>query len=97
MNLEKHVKAKITWLPLELSGRKTFPQGKYSTAARFRDLPSGEAWSVNIIAVTEIDTERSGVYDLCFLFGTDAPEHILYSGHAFELFESRKVADGVIL
>ena len=95
--MAKHAKAKITWLSEENNGKKKVPIGKYSTAARFRDFPVDESWSVVIVSESEIDDSRTGIYDLCFLFGEDAPEHLLYSGHPFYLIEGRKVAEGVII
>lgn len=93
----KHVKAKITWVPADQNGKKVVPIGKYSTASRFRDFPINETWSVIVVSETDIDSSRTGIYDLCFLFGEDAPEHLLYPGHTFCLFEGRKVAEGVII
>ncbi|MCD1260536.1 hypothetical protein B5M42_017175 [Paenibacillus athensensis] len=95
--MSKHVKVKITWVSEEMNGKKIVPVGKYSTAARFRDFPVDETWSVIVISESEIDASRTGIYDLCFLFGEDAPEHLLYSGHSFYLIEGRKVAEGVVI
>lgn len=95
--MTKHVKARITWIPEELKGKKQVPIGKYSTASRFKDFPPDEAWSVVIVSESEIDSSRTGIYDLCFLAGVDAPEHLLYPGHTFYLIEGRKVAEGVII
>lgn len=94
--MAKHVKAKVCWVPAELGGKKSVPL-KYSTAAEFTDLGSGEAWSLNLIFETEVDENRCAIYDVWFLVGEDAPEYLLYSGSLFQLYERNKVADGVVL
>jgi hypothetical protein len=93
----KHVRAKICWTSIELSGKKILPKGTYSTASFFEGMPAGEGWSVTIHPETQPDENRCAIYDLCFLFGEDAPEDLLYTGNTFELFEGKKVANGVIL
>jgi hypothetical protein len=95
--MARHVKAKITWVPIEMNGKKTVPIGRYSTASRFRDFPADETWSVVVVSESEINESRTGIYDLWFLFGEDAPEYLLYSGHPFILIEGRVVAEGVII
>lgn len=99
--MAKTVKAKICWLPPEKGGRSIPPSGlKYSTVACFEDIKDkwpNEAWSIVAEFNEPSDHALCTTVDFRFLVES-APEHLLYSGSKFELFEGgRLVATGEVL
>ncbi len=94
--LQKKAKAKILWIPTEQGGKKRFPITEYSTAAHFQGDNPNEGWSV----ILKIESNLNNYVSICefsFLFPERAPQTLVYVGSKFELYESRKVADGEII
>lgn len=55
-----------------------------------------EAWSV-VLKINSNYDDYITICDFCFLFPERAPQELVYIGSQFELFESRKVAEGEII
>ncbi|MDQ8738841.1 hypothetical protein [Paenibacillus sp. LHD-38] len=94
--MHRRVRAKIKWVPTEQGGKKRFPIKEYSTASHFLDDDPNQGWSVILKIELNMDNYVS-ICDFSFLFPERAPQTIIYVGSKFELFESRKVADGEII
>lgn len=88
--------ARIHWIPTEQGGKDRFPLTEYSTAAHFSSDVDGQDWSVVLKDISHHENYES-VCSLSFLFQDQVPKNLVYVGSKFELFESRKVADGEII
>lgn len=88
--------AKINWLPTESGGKDRFPLKNYSTAAHFYADVEGQDWSIALKVISNQDNYES-ICSFSFLFQDIAPKNLIFIGSKFELFESKKVADGEII
>lgn len=94
--METRKKSLIYWVPTELGGKITFPTLKYSTAAHFLNDEPDNDWSVILEIIEKVEEYIYSCF-ISFLVPDKAPIHLLESGNKFELFESKKVADGEVL
>ncbi|MWC29496.1 hypothetical protein [Paenibacillus sp. MMS18-CY102] len=94
--MSKLVSAKINWVPTECGGKKRFPLREYSTAAHFHADEADRDWSVVLIMREHLDNYEM-ICDLAFLFEDAESSCLIYVGSTFELYESKKVADGIII
>jgi hypothetical protein len=99
--MDKVMKAKVDWVPIEEGGRQSPPSGpRYITVARFeddKDKYPEEAWSLVLEFSDSANDPRSVVADVKFL-AEGAPVELLHEGSKFELYEGhRLVATGKVL
>ncbi|MBW7477843.1 hypothetical protein K0T92_24340 [Paenibacillus oenotherae] len=94
--MDQKIIARINWVPTEQGGKKRFPLIEYSTAAQFLVDEVGQGWSVVLKIVSNHDNYET-ICDFSFLFPDRAPKRLLFVGSKFELYESKKVADGEII
>ncbi|MNZ90661.1 hypothetical protein D3C78_1096300 [compost metagenome] len=88
--------ARINWIPTEQGGKNFFPLIGYSTAAHFHADVEGQDWSI-VLKVLSIQDNYESICGVSFLFPDRVPEFLLFIGSKFELYESKKVADGEII
>ncbi|GAB6988154.1 hypothetical protein [Paenibacillus pini] len=94
--MNKKIIARIRWVPTDQDGKKRFPLTEYSTAAHFHTDENGQDWSV-VLKNFSSHNNYEMICDLCFLFPDNVPNRLLFIGSKFELYESKKVADGEII
>ena len=98
----KTVSVYLLWHPIELDGRRRgigAPLNRYAPLIRFEDdwkTPPLNAWSVVINCDDEADSRNLQKGTIQFLV-EEAPQHLLYEGSKFDLFEGpRRVASGIV-
>lgn len=94
--MNKEVIVKVNWVSVEEGGKKRIPMTEYSTAAHFHCDEDGRDWSVILKFISHNGTNET-TCSLNFLFPESAPQNLLNVGSKFDLFESKKVADGEII